>query len=74
MVEIVVLVSGPPVASHMSRSSLTYEKSACRIFDRLIDQYVNPWKTTDLGKWLCNTADKPFTRPDDADPSNATVD
>ena len=37
----------------------------------LVDQYVNPWKTTDLGKWLCNTEDQPFTRPDDADPDRA---
>ena len=26
----------------------------------LVDQYVNPWKATDLGKWLCNTEGRPL--------------
>ena len=39
----------------------------------LVDQYVNPWKATDLGKWLCNTEGRPFTRPNDADPDLALM-
>ena len=34
----------------------------------LVDQYVNPWKTTDLGKWLCDIKEnQPFTRSEAAD-------
>ena len=37
----------------------------------LVDQYVNPWKTTELGKCICGAKGKPFTRPDDTDPEKA---
>ena len=51
--------------SYLSKAVLSTDLSI------LIDQYVNPWKTTNLGKWLCNAEGQPFIAPHDADPDPA---
>ena len=66
-------ISTPLSALMRAENSYLSKRVLAKDLRVLIDQYANPWKTTDLGKWLCNAEDRPFAAPHDADPDRALL-